>query len=424
MNSMSAKRRKWIVNQNDLYAFAFVMYLCVDFARVIFQKAFGLVGLSSFASVFCYLCICLPLVIACLCSRKIIAADFWALFTFLVLFFLATILIHPDYEYWYTRYYYGVWDYVFRPDNGLYIYLFIRLLNDPRRILKYLRISAYIMIIYFGYRLIPFLRNGYWTLTYADGTIHQVAYNLEYGYDMLLYVLGLLYCALTEKRVTDWAMTVIGVVFIMLGGSRGPFLCFTVFLALYFGLSIAKSRKRALLILLTIVVGVTLFLTYQYLLAAISVIMNLVGFTPRILKTILMGTVSDDNGRIEFWTRTLEMIRDNPFGYGAMGTRHVLYVLHTAAYPHNFFLEIMADLGVFIGGGLSIFFIWKTVSILRMKDNEEWKGLFLVFLGMFSQLMLSSTFYHRTGFWGALAVGVCIYRERSRTRKELLRASA
>ncbi len=397
---------------SEVIGFSFMLYLCVDLLRAVLRVVLGVVGLSGSSMLVSLVIVYVPILLLCFVSAQFFQKDFIILLTFLFVFFFVSYLIHPDHEYWFTREYWGAWDYVFRPDNGLYIFLFLMLLNDPNKILKYLKTASVIMVIYYAYRLIPFIRNGYWLSTRADGTVVHSAYNLEYGYDVLLYDLTLVYCALKEKKLINWIMAGLGLVCITLGGSRGPFLCLMVFFSLYFGMAVSQSRKKTIYILLTVIIGVTLYGTYQYILSFLALALNKFGLSSRIIRTLIMGTVSNDNGRIKFWNTTIDMIKQNPFGYGATGTRHVLSAFHTAGYPHNFFLELIADLGVFLGGGLSIFFVVRAIAILRMKDNEEWKGLFIIFFGMFFQLMISATFYHRTGFWGLLAIGICIYRNR------------
>ena len=411
-------RKNLRLTADESVGLLFVLYLCMELLNAAFRTLLGVIGLSDLAMIACFICVYVPLLFLCIKSTKYIQKEFILLFAFLCVFFLVTYIIHPDYEYWYTRSYWGVWDYVLRPDNGLYIFLFLMLLKDPRKILKYLKMASVLMILFYAYRLIPFIRNGYWLRQSADGTITKSSYNLEYGYDVLLYELTFMYCALKERKLFDCIFAGLGLVCLVLGGSRGPFLCMTVFLLLYFGTTISRSRRKIVYILLTAIIGVTLYAAYQYLLGYLIILLKRFGLSSRIIKTLIMGTVSDDNGRFTFWNTTIDMIKKNPFGYGAMGTRHVLYALHEAGYPHNFFLELIADLGVFVGGGLSIFFIWRAIAIIRMKNNEDWKGVFMIFVGMFFNLMISSTFYHRTGFWGLLAVGICIYQQRKQVRKK------
>lgn len=416
---VTSKKHRFTVNADMLASFSFVSFFCVDFLKASLRMVFGAIGLSSLVVPVCLIWIYFPLILLCIYKPRSIVPDFIALLAFLGLFFLTTLLFHPDYANWYAKDTYGAWDYVFRPDNGLYAYLFLRLIDNPKRLLKLLRISAFIMIAYQGCRLIPFLQTGYWTTSNQDGSIHYASYSLKFGYDVLLWALVFLYFAFDGKRRIDWIMAVLSIVYIVLGGSRGPFLCIIFFVAVY-ALVFNKSKKQKLVFaVLLFSAGTVLFVAYEQILQGLAELLDQFGLRSRIISRLIAGTVSDDNGRIVLWNATLDMIKENPFGYGAMGTRHVLDALIWAGYPHNFILELIADFGIFIGGGLVVFFAWRSVSILRMQDIREWRGLFLIFLGVFFQLMLSSTYYHRMGFWSALAVGVSIYRERRVNHKKV-----
>ena len=72
--------------------------------------------------------------------RKYFKIDFVALYILILFFFGITFLFHPEYEYFYTRETYGIWDHVLKPYRGIYAYLFIRLIGEPEQILKCMRI--------------------------------------------------------------------------------------------------------------------------------------------------------------------------------------------------------------------------------------------------------------------------------------------
>ena len=102
------------------------------------------------------------------------------------------------------------------------------------------------------------------------------------------------------------------------------------------------------------------------------------------------------------------MIRENPLGYGAMGARHGIYEIIQVGHPHNVFLEILIDYGVFVGSGLIIAGLVTIFKLLMSNDIGEWKGLILIFVGLASQLLLSGTYWHRQGIWALLALFVGI----------------
>lgn len=397
-------KNKWRI---DPGIFLF-LYMCIPVLTFAFRFVLSKVGLASFAVPIVLTIVYFPLIICCFISKKFIVKDFIVLLAFLTAFLGVTILVHPEYEPWYSRSDLGVWNYVLRPDNGLYIYLFLRLVNDPKKILKYIKLSALPMYLYFGYRLIMALRRGYWDQEDANGQTIKMAYNLSFGYDVLIFDLVFLYEALEKKKMFDWIGAGIGLLMIMLGGSRGPFLNIAIFFALYILIKVEKSKKKGLIITgLVAAVGVLLLL-YERILLFVATVFEKLNLSARIITTLIDGSVAEDNGREAIWNAAIEMIKNNPFGYGAMGTRHVVGHVHYVGHPHQFFLEFLVDYGVVIGGILLIYFAYKIVKILNMKNNEVWKGVFIIFLARFSQLLLSLTYWHSIGFWGVLAIGVCI----------------
>lgn len=84
------------------------------------------------------------------------------------------------------------------------------------------------------------------------------------------------------------------------------------------------------------------------ILVFISNQINMIGFSSRFIDKILLGTISSDSGRSIIWGRTIEMIKQNPLGYGGMGTRHIITDIIFAGYPHSVILEILVDFGVFL----------------------------------------------------------------------------
>lgn len=387
-------------------------YLCIPFIRFVANAVLSRVGLGSLSLLLALTILYAPLLFLTIRSRKFRSKDFSLLFTFIVLFFFFSFLLHPEYEYWYTRAYYGVWDYVLRPDNGLYIYLFIRLVNDPERILKCVRYSAWPMYLYFGYRLIGALRQGYWVGENSVGESVHMAYNLSFGYDILLFVLAFFYAALEDKKVIDWVGTIIGFVLILTGGSRGPILDVAIFGILYIFLKLKRSKRKGVIIGLLSAVTVLFYYTYETILMGIVYIMNSFNLPSRFFTMLLNGNISDDSGRDVIWAAAIEMIRKNPLGYGAMGARHVIANIHIVGHPHQFFLEFLIDFGVIAGSIIIIYFAYKSIQILSLKGFEAWQGVFIVFFGRACQLLVSLTYWHSIGLWGVVAVGVCIAEAR------------
>ncbi len=395
----------------NISAILFFIYLCIPFFNAILERVFSVVGLSEKLALWPILAVLYGgYALLCITRRKLLVPDFWAIYLSMILFFAVTYILHPEYEPWYTRSDYGVLNYVLKPSTGVFIYLFIRLVDDPKAIMKTIKVSAIPMYLYFGLAVVQALRRGYWIDVSNKGYERHIAYNLSLGYNVLIFVLPFMYDFLEKRKIGDLIGSAIGVFIILVAGSRGPFLDLAIFLILYFMIKISNARTRLFVTLGIIVGAVLLWFAYPYILQALAKLLETLNISSRFLTKLMSGTIADDNHRGEIWAAALRMIRARPLGYGAMGSRHVLYRYIYVAHPHDFFLEILIDFGVVFGSFIILWLFCWAIRLFRMRDMDEWKAVFLIFFARACQLLVSLTFWHSIGLWGALAVGVCMYR--------------
>lgn len=362
------------------------------------------------AAVYC------PVIALFIASRQRLPADFFCLLLFLCLYVSVTFILHPEYEYYYAREQYGLADYVLRPDNGLYIYLFIRLVDDPSRVVRGLRFGGYFILAYSALRLYVATAKGFWMEEGSRGQEYMSSYNMNYGYTLLLFVCCYLFCAFERKRLRDLIAAAAGCFMILCGGSRGPFLDIAVFIVIYWLLRFRRSRRRIAFVSVSALFAGAVSATWRQVLTAAQGAMERYSLRSRTLRMLLDGTVAQNNGRDVFWDASFNMIRENPLGYGAMGARHVLCGIHIVGHPHNFFIELLIEYGVVFGPLLIALMLVSSLRIFLKKEDNGWQGVFLIFFANACQLMTSYTYWHSPALWGALAVGVCYYRAERRAR--------
>ena len=133
------------INLSDLLL---LLYLCIPFINMIIAKVIPLNGMINYAPYFTIIVLAIGYWLVCAKNRKFLVPEFWVFYFTISIFFLLTIFIYPEYKYWYERNDFGVWNYVLRPGNGLFIYLFIRLVDNPKRIKNTIKYSGWIMYIY------------------------------------------------------------------------------------------------------------------------------------------------------------------------------------------------------------------------------------------------------------------------------------
>lgn len=396
-----------------LFDLAFILFFSYEF----FVIALSFVGIPKSMGTVIVLCIIYGITfIGFIYKQKSIPKDFFVIFLLCVTFFGFTYLLNPENEYWYTRASFGFWDYVFKPSNAIYSYLFLRLMNDPKRIMKNLKFSSWIMYIFLGKQVFDALRLGYWlTINDAGQQIHS-PYNLAFGYTTLFCLLPFLYGAITEKNKVDIIGAGVGIVMILLGGSRGPLACIAIFIFLYALNLFRESRKKLVITSVVFILFIIIWCLSDYIILAILDIMEELDIQSRTLTMLLTGDIDNDNGRNEIWASALNMIKENPFGYGAMGARPVLYVHHVAGHSHNIALEMMIDFGVFVGGALLVFFGWNSIKILFVNKYKDWSGVFLVFFASACQLLMSACYWGSLGFWGCIAVGYMAVKNKKHSK--------
>ncbi len=363
------------------------------------------------ATAFALVCTYFPVLLICVMKpRKYIKADFIVLYLLIIFFFFVTITLHPEYEYYYLRENYGVWDHVLIPYRGIYAYLFIRLVDDPERILACMKKAGWLMYVYFGYQLILFLRRGYWYGVAGANDSALLSYSVSFGYEVLLFAVVFIYLALTNKKWDDIIASIVGVIMILMGGSRGPVLFLGVFLAMYLLRVLKRSKKKIIIIFGTIILSVGLYVVCEPLLTGISSFITKLGFSSRFITTLLGGEITNDSGRIKIWRAAINMIKENPFGYGAMGSRPTISKYIIAGYPHSIILEILIDFGVIFGGILLIAFLIASFKMLFTNRDSEWSGVFLIFWAASCPLLISLTYWSIPSFWAAIGVGICCHK--------------
>lgn len=406
-----------ILKMDDVAGWMLFGYLCEPIINACLQKILGIVGLDYYSKVFAIIIILLPYLILCLLKRKILVVDFWLLYMSVSLFFLITYLVHPEYKYWYAREDYGVVSYVLRPDNGLFIYLILRLMSKPSMIIKYIKYSGWFMYLWYGRQFLQAHARGYWIDTSVHGYANHVSYNLSLGYNILLFVLVFLFCWLDRKKTSDFIGASVGVVLTLLAGSRGPFLDIAIFILLYIGFKYSESKKKGKFLLFASIFTIIGIIVLPYILTILADLLENYGLSSRFITKLVNGDIMDDAGRSKIWLAALNMIRKQPFGYGAMGSRHVISKYIYVAHPHQIFLEILIDFGVFWGTIIIVFLAMVSVRALCMKGMEDWKELFIIFFSRACQLLVSLTFWHSIGLWGMLAIYICMCKMKKVWRK-------
>ena len=395
------------INKRTLPCIALSLYLLQEMSYAIFSIAFGGGGT---ARIFTIIVMYLPLIAMLFFQGdKRDVKDFYVLMALIAAFFCVTYLFHPEYYEWFFEGSYPIKTVIFRPDQCIFAYLFFRVIKDPKDILKTLKITAYILLLYYSYQLLHALSVGYW-LYNSTGEVEKWSYNLNYGYNHLLVMAIFGYFAMKEKKLFYWILCGISVLEIILGGSRGPLVgvgIFGILLILRFFKEM-DMRLRVFLIVasifaLILFVGIGLETILQW----VSSIIKSLGISSRTIDMLLQGEIADDNNRSRIYETAIQMIRNGGlFGYGAYGDRYVIGNIAFVGYCHNIILEILIDFGILLGGIFCLRMFYASIKIMFFAQEKEWGDIYMILFVSVTKLFLSGSFWYSEAFWGALAVWI------------------
>lgn len=348
-----------------------------------------------------------------LAGKKKRILDFCLVWLFMFLSCMITYMFHPDYGFWLFEGEFNIWRYIFWPDQAIYIYLFIRLVDDPEKLFKTLKSAAFVLLAYNLYKFVysTYIR-GYWEATgvYRNVEGIQGEYNLAFGYDVLfLFVIFMVF----GKRNSKWyyGLAVISLFCILMAGSRGPLIgvCLILLLQLWDRIRNKPLILRIILLFLLSTVAIVILVSFTKIVMGMALLLQRIGISSRNVMSVINGSITDDSGRTRLYQIAWDLIRTGgPFGNGIYGDRVEISSVTTMwiGYCHEIVLEILVDYGWLIGGLLLVLMARKIVVIIISEDSE-WRNLFIIFLISASQLILSGSYLYSSLFWGCLAIGVC-----------------
>jgi O-antigen ligase len=303
--------------------------------------------------------------------------------------FLLTMLIFPkNNEYLIDVFF---WLFLICFPTGLY-YLAIR---DKNVFLDLLLLSSYYQVV-MGF------------LIFINMVITTPNYDMVFTYLMLVPVIILTYKMLfIQFKLIDCIITFLAIIAMVAVGSRGPLLAYLIFIMLliltYFLQKKIRYKDLPLLILTNTII-LTLVFNLSELLVLLQNTLYKYGINSRTLNLLLSDNIDFLTGRKEIFANTISHIIQKPIiGYGIAGDR----VFLSGTYPHNIFLEIIAQFGVIMGGILIVTFLvyWTNGLFFNKNKTERHLGIIFAGLGLIS-LFFSGSYLTSSNYW--LFMAICV----------------
>lgn len=325
--------------------------------------------------------------------------DIVIFFLILSWIFFIQFFSNPIMTEWLTREY-GV-KYMFI-NAGIFGYPVMRIQKSPERMLEIMKISGIILGLYYAYQSLEVLRVGYWTYTQFGREVHKVG-NMSWSYGLLFVICCLSIYIINERRIFFLAPIILCLIGILVYGSRGTMVSFS--LGLFLGILLIHEGKMKAqnYILFGLLILAIVFFFSDIGLTILTDWFSARGVSSEFLKLLTLQQSFDQasNGRSLIWFTCFNMLKEAPFfGYGVMGERNIVYDIGFQwGYAHNIFLEILVAFGWFLGIIIIVCLILGIVRFFATSNNRNEKLVFLIFLTISFELLVSNSIWLHSGLW-------------------------
>ena len=230
------------------------------------------------------------------------------------------------------------------------------------RYMKYL-IGASIIASFFLYLNISELHRNYYSMSYSDITlIPTIWYMIKYH---------------DKGRKIDLLLAVVGIILIVVFGSRNPLISIFSLIIIYGIKYIVSSVSFTKIVIVFTILVAFLYIgvNYDRILDIVITTLDNHGLYSRTVAYLRAGKITSDSGRTEIYKKILVSLNDSPFiGLGLGGPEAVLEVL-----PHSLYLGILAYLG-YPFGILSLVVFALTIIRGWLHSSHDTRGLLLMYL--------------------------------------------
>ena len=294
--------------------------------------------------------------------------------------------------------------------TGIFGYALIRSIINLSDFEKQMKKISIILIIFYSIQCLQPLLHTYWII---DGK--QMVYNMTFGYSIQFPIIFLIYFYLKEKNIIFLIFGFLGIIEIILFGSRGPLIGIFIYSIMQFIKYKKKNKNLRIILSLILIIIIFLILSNNLLIQNTLQFLSEHGITSRTLSKLANDVVTDDTGRSIVRQGILELLNkfNICFGYGPLGD-HVL----TGHYSHNILLEVIITFGIVVGPILIVAFIFSFLYSYIKSKNTLINNYILIFACLsLPKLFVSSSFWRESNFWILLGLIVTVIRDKKNLQK-------
>ena len=240
--------------------------------------------------------------------------------------------------------------------------------------------------------------------------------DMSRAYQLLPNIMIAFTYAFNSKKIVIWIASIIGLLYLLSLGTRGPFLILLAYVVLKFvRTSVVTTRRKVTFVLGVSLVGLLISIpgVYIAILNGLHVLLTKIGLSTRIIDYMIEGTtISYTSGREDLYEVAFQKIAERPFlGYGVYGEWQWFNW-----NVHNMYLELWIHFGILLGSFLLIWSAWLVGKAYLKTNNTYAKDIILIF----------SCFVFLRGFFGGsylmfgmfFLIGFCI-KEKRRNRRQM-----
>ena len=235
--------------------------------------------------------------------------------------------------------------------------------------------------------------------------------NMDFAYKVLPSVIIIVSWLFTkEKKKLAVVLSVVGTIFLLLQGTRGPLFCLAAFVCLM----IYKKYGFGKLFfgIGTCVLAVLILFSSQFAKSTLVSFSNKIdssGYSSRFITMMIEGDLSDGNGRDAISDALLEDIQQEPLKLrGMFADREATIGLYDyeysaiftdGTYAHSLWLEILYDWGAIFGGVLLVALFFLIMRLIIKSDKDDSYLIMLYVCTGFVHLFWSGSYLTCSSFF-------------------------
>lgn len=208
-----------------------------------------------------------------------------------------------------------------------------------------------------------------------------VSDDMSRAYQLLPNIMLVFNYAFNSKKIFAWIFSLIGLLYLLSLGTRGPFLILIAYVVIKLlrssGGSTSQSKKILSILGIGVVgVGISIPTVRLVLLKSLRQVVEWTGLSTRVVDFMLDGSlVSYTSGRENLYEVALQKIQERPLlGYGIYGEWQWF-----GWNVHNMYLELWVHFGIILGSVLLIWCIALVAKSYFKTNSSDSKDLISIF---------------------------------------------